>query len=82
MKDQIYLERDGAIAIVTLNQPERYNAMNENMWRGLGNLMGECDADADLRCVIIRGAGGKAFSAGADIKEFETTRKDKKSAIV
>ncbi len=82
MKDQIYLERDGAIATVTLNQPERYNAMNENMWRGLGDLMGECDADTDLRCVIIRGAGGKAFSAGADIKEFETTRKDKKSAIV
>ena len=82
MKDQIYLEYDGAIATVTLNQPERYNAMNENMWRGLGDLMGECDADTDLRCVIIRGAGGKAFSAGADIKEFETTRKDKKSAIV
>ena len=35
MKDQTYLERDGAIATVTLNQPERYNAMNENSKRGL-----------------------------------------------
>lgn len=81
MAELITLERDGAIAIVTLNQPERLNAMNAAMWRGLGDLMGECDADTDLRCVIIRGAGGKAFSAGADIKEFETTRKDKASAL-
>jgi len=81
MSEQIYLERDGAIALVTLNQPDRFNAMNEAMWRGLGDIMTECDDDMELRCVIIRGAGGKAFSAGADIKEFETTRKDKKSAL-
>ena len=81
MSEQVYLERDGMIATVTLNQPERFNAMNEGMWRGLGDIMAECDADTDLRCVIIRGAGGKAFSAGADIKEFETTRKDKESAL-
>lgn len=43
--------------------------------------MKECDADMDLRCVIIRGAGGEAFSAGADIQEFTTTRRDKKSAM-
>lgn len=81
MSEQIYLERDGAIATITLNQPERFNAMNEAMWRGLGDLMKECDQDTDLRCIIVRGTGGKAFSAGADIKEFETTRKDKKSAL-
>lgn len=81
MTKQIYLERDSAIATVTLNQPDRYNAMNESMWHGLGDLMKECDADTNLRCVIIRGAGGKAFSAGADIQEFTTTRKDKKPAL-
>ena len=37
MTDQIKLEREGAIATVTLNQPERYNAMNEGMWRELGD---------------------------------------------
>jgi enoyl-CoA hydratase/carnithine racemase len=81
MTDQIQLEREGAIATVTLNQPERFNAMNEGMCRGLGDAMKECDGDTDLRCVIIRGTGGKAFSAGADIKEFETTRKDKKTSL-
>lgn len=81
MAELIQLERDGAIATVTLNQPERLNAMNEAMWRGLGDRMAECDADTALRCVIIRGAGGRAFSAGADIKEFETTRRNKKAAL-
>jgi len=81
MSETIQLKKDGAIATVTLNQPERLNAMNEAMWRGLGDAMGECDRDAELRCIIIRGAGGRAFSAGADIKEFETTRKDKASAL-
>jgi enoyl-CoA hydratase len=79
--DPVYLECDGAIATVSLNRPDRYNAMNEGMWQCLGDLMKECDADTDLRCVIIRGAGGKAFSAGADIQEFTTTRKDKKSVM-
>ena len=81
MTKHIYLERDGAIATITLNKPDRYNAMNESMWHGLGDLMKECDVDYNLRCIIIRGAGGKAFSAGADIQEFTTTRKDKKSAM-
>ncbi len=81
MSDLVYLEKDGNIAVVTLNKPERLNAMDETMWRGLGDIMKECDADTDLRCIIIRGAGGRAFSAGADIKEFETTRKDKESAL-
>ena len=81
MSDLVYLEKDGNIAVVTLNKPERLNAMDETMWRGLGDIMKECDADTDLRCIIIRGAGGRAFGAGADIKEFETTRKDKKSAL-
>ena len=81
MADPIQLEREGAIAVVTLNQPERLNAMNAAMWQGLGDTMAECDADTALRCILIRGAGGRAFSAGADIKEFETSRKDKKAAL-
>ena len=55
--------------------------MNEAMWQTLGYIMKECDTGTDLRCVIIRGAGGKAFSAGAEIQEFSTTRKDKESAM-
>ena len=63
MNDLVYLEEDGNIAVVTLNKPERLNAMDETMWRGLGDIMKECDADTDLRCIIIRGAGGRAGDA-------------------
>ncbi len=80
MTEQVYVERDGAVATVVLNQPERRNAMNLAMNQGLKRIMDECDADSDLRCVVIRGAGGKAFSAGADISEFEQTRSSKEKA--
>jgi enoyl-CoA hydratase len=80
MSDQVFLERDGAIATVVLNQPERFNAMNKGMFQGLTRVFKECDADTKLRCVIIRGEGGKAFSAGADISEFETDRSSSKMA--
>ena len=74
MAEQVYLERDGAIATVVLNQPDRFNAMNKSMFQGLTKAFAECDADTSLRCIIIRGEGGKAFSAGADISEFKTER--------
>jgi enoyl-CoA hydratase/carnithine racemase len=50
------------------------------MWKRLGEVMRELDADESLRCVILRGAGDKAFAAGADIAEFEKTRADAKTA--
>jgi enoyl-CoA hydratase len=74
MKDPVLIERKGTIATVVLNQPERRNAMNLTLFAGLRNAFDECHADDELRCVILRGAGGKAFSAGADISEFETVR--------
>ena len=48
----VYLEREGAIARITLNQPERFNAMNEAMWMCLGDLMTECDEDTDLHASL------------------------------
>lgn len=74
MTDPIYLERDGAVATIVLNRPEKLNAMSVAMNRRLGELLEACDADPDLRCLVIRGAGGRAFSVGADIGEFEATR--------
>ena len=74
VSESIYMERAGAIATVVLNRPEKLNAMNLALFRGLREIMEACDRDGDLRCVIIRGAGGRAFSVGADISEFETTR--------
>ena len=74
--DSIIVSRDGAIATVLLNKPERMNALDRGMWEALGKAMHALSADDDLRCVVLRGAGGKAFAAGADIAEFATERAD------
>ncbi len=74
VSDPVFCTRDGDIATVTLNNPAKMNAMSFAMWMRLGELMRELDADASLRAVVLRGAGEKAFAAGADISEFETTR--------
>lgn len=74
MSDQIYVTRDGPIATVALNRPEKLNAISMAMSRRLREIMEECDRDETLRCVVLRGTGGRAFSVGADIAEFEATR--------
>jgi enoyl-CoA hydratase len=76
MSDLIVVERAGAVATVVLNQPARLNTLSQASWSELGARMRELSADAELRCVILRGAGVKAFAAGADIAEFSTVRAD------
>ena len=73
---------DGFIATVALNNPQRLNALNKPMWAQLGVIMRELSADDSLRCVVLRGAGEKAFAAGADIAEFATERADARQAKV
>ena len=74
MNDEILVERDGTVATVVLNRPAKLNALTKAMWRRLGEALGELSADDELRCLVLRGAGGKAFSPGNDIAEFETDR--------
>jgi len=74
MNDTILLQRDAAIATVALNNPEKLNALSFAMWMRLGEVMRELEADESLRCIVLRGAGDKAFAAGADIAEFEQRR--------
>jgi len=74
--EPVLVRRDGAIATVTLSKPERLNALDKTMWRRLGEAMRELSADEGLRCIVLRGAGDKAFAAGADISEFATERAD------
>jgi enoyl-CoA hydratase len=71
---RLTVSRDEGIAIVTFNRTERRNAFDLAMWRGLRTVMRQLSADDDLRCVVLRGAGEKAFSAGADIGAFATER--------
>ena len=74
MTAAVLVERDGAIATVVLDRPDKLNALSLASWTELGARMRELSADDDLRCVIVRGAGGKAFAAGADIAEFPDVR--------
>lgn len=74
MADILLIERDGPIATVKLNRPEKRNALNRDLWTALGDAMEELSVDDGLRCVILRGAGDEAFCSGADISEFESVR--------
>jgi len=74
MDDQITVDREGMIATVILNQPSKLNAVSLTMWDRLGKVFSELDQDLDLRCIVLRGAGERAFSVGADISEFEEHR--------
>ena len=74
MSDVILIERDGPLATVVLNRPEKLNALDKSMWQGVGDAFTALDADDGVRCVVLRGAGDKALGPGADIKEFETER--------
>ncbi len=78
--DTILVDRDGAIATVTLNRPDKLNALTKAMWNGLGEAIGRLSADADLRCIVVRGAGERAFSPGNDIGEFAAERSNKRAA--
>jgi enoyl-CoA hydratase/carnithine racemase len=69
---EILFEREGPVAVVTFNRPEFRNAMTWAMYDGLVEACETVDADADIRVLIVRGAGGKAFVAGTDIGQFRT----------
>ena len=68
------VEKRGGVGWIVFDQPAKRNAINGAMWRGIAPAMKAFDADPQVRCVAFRGAGAEAFSAGADISEFETIR--------
>ncbi len=80
MSEEILVARAGYVATVTLNRPAKLNAMTKSMWRRLGDVFQELSDDDGLRCVILRGAGGKSFSPGNDIGEFASERSNVEQA--
>lgn len=71
---RLIVARDGAVARITFNKPDKMNAMSLDMWQGLHDSLDALAGDDAIRVVILCGAGDKAFVSGADISEFETQR--------
>ena len=65
--------RDG-IGWMVYNNPARRNAVSLEMWQAIGDIIERFEHDADIRVVVMRGAGGQAFVSGADISEFDSKR--------
>ena len=76
-KGRLRVERDGPVGRLVLDNPERRNAISADMWRAIAPAMAAFNADAAIRCIVIRGEGTQAFAAGADISEFEKNRSSK-----
>ncbi|MFT5445055.1 MAG: enoyl-CoA hydratase [Gammaproteobacteria bacterium] len=74
MTDKILRDKRGGVGWVTINNPERRNAISLEMWQGMGAAFADFAADPDIRCAVIHGSGDKAFASGADISQFEKNR--------
>lgn len=67
---QVLITNDGAIRTITLNRPEKRNALNDELIFDLKNALSEADADESVKCIVIRGAG-KDFCSGADLSALQ-----------
>ena len=65
---------DDDVAVITLSNPGKLNAINSRMWQSLHHAMLETSSDHQIRCIILRGEGDQAFAAGGDIEEFLNVR--------
>ena len=73
----LFEKRGVHIGIATINRPEARNAINGDVAEALERVVEQTEADRDLRVVVLTGAGGKVFSAGADLKEVSAGNRDK-----
>jgi 2-(1,2-epoxy-1,2-dihydrophenyl)acetyl-CoA isomerase len=76
----LYTIQDGVLT-VTMNRPEVFNALNEQMKKELNTAFKEADKDPAVRCVVLRGAGEKAFCSGQDLKEHAGSKRSLKESL-
>ena len=74
MTDKIIVQKDGGVGHIRLNQPEKHNAISYEMWQGMARAIDDFESDDAVRVIVLSGEGGRAFSAGADISQFEERR--------
>lgn len=78
--EKVLARKQDGIGWLTFNQPEKRNAISLVMWEAIGVAIEDFAADPEIRVVVMQGAGGKSFAAGADISEFEKNRADAEGA--
>ncbi len=76
MSEDILVDRQPPVTTVTINRPGKRNAISYWMWGELAGIVSDLDADRSTRAIVLTGAGGQAFSAGADIADFDEYRSD------
>ncbi len=76
MTGTVDTRRDGHVGTILLDHPERLNAISRTMWGEMRDAANELAGDHEVRVVVIRGAGERAFAAGADISQFSDERAD------
>ena len=82
MPEPVLYDVAGSIAVLTLNRPDKLNALSYRLIDRLMELLDEIETDSRCRAVIVTGAGGRAFSAGGDIPEFrESVRAGTERAV-
>ena len=74
--EKLLLQKDGPIGWIIFNQPEKRNAVSQEMWQAMPEYVADLAADPAIRVVILRGAGEAAFVAGADISQFKDRRRN------
>ena len=72
--DQLIVDKKDGVGRITFDNQGKRNALTYEMWQGLPVVLDDFAADSAVRVIVLAGAGGKAFSAGADISQFEKQR--------
>jgi enoyl-CoA hydratase/carnithine racemase len=80
--DQLIVEKKDGVGRITFDNQAKRNALTYEMWQGLPVVLDDFADDDGVRVVVLAGAGGKAFSAGADISQFEKNRSSEDSVAV
>jgi enoyl-CoA hydratase/carnithine racemase len=74
LTDRIIARKEGPVGWLIFNNPERRNAISVDMWEAIPSVLSQYESDAEVRVIVLAGAGDKAFVSGADISQFEKER--------
>lgn len=78
---RMIVEKTGPIGWMIFNNPDRLNAVSLDMWQAVPKIIASFEADSEIKTIVLKGAGDRAFVAGADISQFEAQRGDPASVV-